>query len=97
MLGFHSVRIEKSGQRDRFYSGGIDSACLTSFNATAVFASGEASATSEWPKAVSDVGSTSDTGQQHKMGVEEGWSISLMAFPSGRKVIDPPKTSEHPA
>jgi len=39
---------------------------------TASFASGEASATSEWSKAVSDVGSTSETGRQHKMGVGEG-------------------------
>ena len=68
---------------------------VDSLNATASFASDKASAASGWPKAVSDVGSTSDTGQQHKMGVGEGWSISLMAFPSGRKVIDPPKTSEH--
>ena len=97
MLGFHSVRIEKSGGAERFYSGGIAGVDSNSLNATASFASGKASFAPEWPKAVSDDGSTSDTGQQHKMGVEEGWSISLMAFPSGRKVIDPPKTSEHPA
>ena len=58
---------------------------------TASFASGEASATSEWPKAVSDVGSTSDTGQQHKMGVGEGGAFHSEHSRLVEKLLIPPK------
>ena len=70
---------------------GIDSADLISLDATANFVRIVASAAPEWPKAVSDVGSTSETGRQHKMGVGEGAAFHSGHFRPVKKILIPTK------